>query len=329
MTRSLRAVRDRLPVPRVDENMNGWILAALAAIGGACGTSASRAPAAGSMTASGSASGSSAAADAPPAPAPAPASGSASAWVSPAAAAACAAGANATIDADLRAEVGQGTALPDHVGPAAAARIDAELARDPATTLDRYTCLFLDAAPEPADASGFLALPLWRLRAAAPDRVRQLARRVVDRYDALVYRAPDPADPGFAERLADRRRAMTVLAGGLDVAAGPRWKALEAGAVTACVTSTPDGGAVIAVTQECSCGQTIACAATPGAGGLALDVRFDPDSPAECTDCYPTTTACTLPRLAASAKVAVTVGGKALATWPTDARGAPTSAACK
>jgi hypothetical protein len=262
----------------------------------------------------------------PPATGAKPVQGSASASAA-GSAAACAA--DPAIDDALRAEVGQGTALPDHVGPDAAARMDTALARDPAHTLDRYACLFLTAPPGPADASAFLALPLWRLRAAAPDRVRQLARRVVDRYDSLVYRAPDPADPDFAARLAEHRRAMEVLVGGLDVAAGPRWKALEAGGVTACVTSTPDGGAVIAVTQTCSCGQTIACAATAGAGGLALAVHYDPDSPAECTDCYPTTTACTLPTLTASAKVAVTVGGKALATWATDARGVPTDAACK
>jgi hypothetical protein len=257
-----------------------------------------------------------------------PASGSASA-ASGTAATSCAAGANAAIDDGLRAEVGQGLALADHVGPAAAAKIDAELARDPARTLDRYACLFLDAAPGPADATLFLALPLWRLRAAEPVRVRELARRVVDRYDSLVYRAPDPADPGFAARLAERGRAMTVLDGGLDVAAGPRWRALEASAVTACVASAPDGVAVIEVTQTCSCGQTIACAATAGAGGLALAVRYDPDSPAECTDCYGTTTSCSLPPLPPSAKVAVTVGGHALATWATDARGTTTSAACK
>src|SRR5262249_43190850 len=152
-------------------------------------------------------------------------------------------------------------------------------ARDPARTLDRYACLFLANPPGTADASEFLALPLWRLRAAAPDKVRELARRVVDRYDSLVYRAPHPADPRFATRLAERRRAMTVLAGGLDVAAGASWKALEASAVTACVASAPDATAVLQVTQTCSCGQTIACTATGGAGGLALSVHYDPDAP--------------------------------------------------
>ena len=313
---------------RVDMRMNGSrravrAIVAMTAIGGAaCGVSATSAPSAGARTATGSSSSSGPTSDAAAGPV-------ASAWVSPAAAASCAAGATATIDDDLRALVAQGLALGDHVGPDAAARIDAELARDPGRTLDRYTCLFLDAAPDAADVTGFLALPLWRLRAAAPVRVRELARRVVDRYDALVYRAPDPADPGFAARLADRRLAMTVLAGGLDVAAGPRWHALEAGAVTACVASGPDGVAVIEVTQTCSCGQTIACAATASAGGLALTVRYDPDAPAECTDCYGITTACTLPPLTASAKVAVTVGGHALATWATDPHGTPTDAACK
>ncbi|HUQ02474.1 MAG TPA: hypothetical protein VM261_08265, partial [Kofleriaceae bacterium] len=63
-----------------------------------------------------------------------------------------------------------------------------------------------------------------------------------------------------------------------------------------CTTASPDGRTAIRVTRECSCGETLACSATLGAHGkLQLAVKYDPDSPAMCTDCYATHSACTVP----------------------------------
>ncbi len=190
----------------------------------------------------------------------------------------------------------QGTALPAHVGPDAAREIFADLDRQPAAYLDRFECWYVSRTPAPGYESMLLAVPLWRLHRHDAARVARLAARVVLRYEELSRTPPDPAvDPHFASRVRDRVAAMSFLRDGLDVPAGPRWRPVTGFA--SCLTTSPDGVlAAIRVTRDCSCGETLSCTASAGAGGaLVLSVAYDPDAPAICTDCYPTSTSCTLP----------------------------------
>ncbi|MBL8623328.1 MAG: hypothetical protein JNK64_18595 [Myxococcales bacterium] len=234
-----------------------------------------------------------------------------------------------TADRGLDALVGQGRALADHVGPAAAAAIDADLAARPAVYLARIACRYVDPDPTPALASLFVELPLWKLRAHAPEPARALAARLGHRLEELGRAPADPADPGFAARLAARVDAVALIVGGVDVAPGPGWTAVAAADVAACVTATPDGATVVRVTRSCSCGETLGCRATATAAGLDLAVAYDPRSPAICTDCYPTTTACTLPALPPRATITVRGIGVAPARWTTDALGRPDGPICR
>ncbi|MBK7193568.1 MAG: hypothetical protein IPH80_13885 [Myxococcales bacterium] len=236
---------------------------------------------------------------------------------------------DATADRGLDALVGQGRALVDHVGPAAAAAIDADLAARPAVYLARIACRYVDPDPTPALASLFVELPLWKLGAHAPDQARALAARLSDRLDELRRAPADPADPGFAARIAERAGALALIVGGVDVTPGPGWTAVAAADVAACVTATLDGATVVRVTRACSCGETLGCRATATAGRLDLAVAFDPRSPAMCTDCYPTSTACTVPALPARATIAVRGAGGAPARWTTDALGRPDGPNCR
>ncbi len=205
--------------------------------------------------------------------------------------------ASATADQNLLAMVSQGEALPDHVGPDAARAIFADLDREPARYLDRFECRFVSQSPGPGYDSLLLAVPLWRLRKHDRDRVELLASRVVYRYEELSRTPPDPSlDPSFAQRVAQRVATMSFIRDGLDVATGPRWVKVPTAGFTACTTASPDGTAAIHVTRACTCGETLSCRATTAASGaLELAVHYDPDSPARCTDCYPTSTSCTLP----------------------------------
>ena len=197
--------------------------------------------------------------------------------------------------------VSHGEALPDHVGPDPAREIFADLDRDPATYLERFECRFLAPTPQPGFESLLLAVPLWRSREHDGDRVHRLASRAVLRYEELARTPPDPAaDPYFAQRLADRVSTMAFIRDGLDIPAGPRWRPVTDASI--CLTAAPDGTAAIHVTRGCSCGETLSCTASVGARGrLDVAVRYDPDSPAMCTDCYPTSTSCTLPPAAPAA----------------------------
>jgi hypothetical protein len=230
-----------------------------------------------------------------------------------------------TADRGLAMLVAQGTVLADHIGPAAAAAIDADLAARPTVYLDRFACEYVDRDRGAALPSLLVAVPLWKLRAADPERVRLLATRLGHRLQALAQRPADPADPGLPARIAEVAHGLRLIAGGVDVAMAPSWTVVDASDVSACVTATLDAATVVQVSRSCSCGETLGCTATATPGGLALEVRFDPLSPAICSDCYPTTTACTVPALTPSATVAVTANGAALARWQTDTLGRPTA----
>jgi hypothetical protein len=197
---------------------------------------------------------------------------------------------------NLLAMVSHGEALPDHVGPDAARQIFADVDRQPAAYLDRFECRFVTPTPAAGYDSLLLAVPLWRLRKHDAARVALLASRVVFRYEEHARTPPDPAhDPYFAQRIRERIATMSFLRDGLDVPAGPTWRTVTD--ASACTTSTPDGRqTAIRVTRACSCGETLSCSATLGAGGkLDIVTQFDPDSPAMCTDCYATHTSCSVP----------------------------------
>jgi hypothetical protein len=233
-------------------------------------------------------------ATAPPAAAPAPA---------PAPGATCPDDpASATADATLTAIVSQGEALAAHVGPEVAREMFADLERDPKRYLDRFECRYLAPTPQHGFDSLLLSVPLWHLRRLEPARVKRLAIRAVYRYEELSRTPPDPArDPYFAQRVRERIAAMSFIRDGLDVSVGPRWIAVPASAFESCITAAPDGTLAVRVTRTCSCGETLACRATAGRSGLDVAVFYDPDSPAMCTDCYGTSTSCTLPALPSAA----------------------------
>jgi len=208
------------------------------------------------------------------------------------------------VNRNLMAMVSHGEALPDHVGPDAARAIFADLDRQPAAYLDRFECRYVTPSPTPGYDSLLLAVPLWRLHKHDAARVAQLASRVNFRYEELSRTPPDPAvDPHFAQRIRERTATMSFLRDGLDVPPGPRWRTVTGFA--SCLTASPDGHTTaIRVTRECSCGETLSCTATVGArGNVELAVKYDPDSPAMCTDCYPTSTSCTVPATAAKASL--------------------------
>lgn len=248
-----------------------------------------------------------------PAPAPSPArrtaaaatagSGSAAEAAPTGAATATAGCPNDAVNGNLLAMVSQGEALPDHVGPDAAREMFADLDRQPAAYLDRFECRFVTPTPAHGYDSLLLAVPLWRLHKHDAARVTQLATRVVFRYDELSRTPPDPArDPYFAQRIRERIATMTFIRDGLDVPTTATWRPVTA--FTSCLTAAPDGTTAIRVARECSCGETLSCNATVGVrGNLELVVKYDPDSPARCTDCYPTSTACTVPATAAKASL--------------------------
>jgi hypothetical protein len=239
------------------------------------------------------------------APTSAPATGSGSSSANAAAPGCPADPAAARADQNLRAMVSHGSALPDHVGPDVAREMFADLDRDAARYLARFECAFVSPAPAAGFESLLLATTLWHLRKHDGARVQQLAARVVFRYEELARTPPDPAaDPYFAQRVRERIATMSFIRDGLDVAAGPRWIGVPAAGYQSCTTATPDGHAAIRVTRECSCGEALSCAATPDArGALALVVKYDPDSPAMCSDCYATHTACTVPAGASPASL--------------------------
>ena len=96
----------------------------------------------------------------------------------------------------------------------------------------------------------------------------------------------------------------------------------------ACVDTAPDGTLAFVLTRECTCGEPLACRAEVRDGALRVDVRFDPESPSVCSDCYPTSTGCTAPTLPSDAALRVIVNGAEVAAWHTDPRGTPTDARC-
>lgn len=263
----------------------------------------------------------------PAAPSPmhvpsAPATASAATTTAPAAPA------DPLVEAYLDAMVSQGAALVDHVGPEAAAAIHEDLARRPARYLDRFEARYLSQPVGEDGASLFLADPLWLLLHVDEARTRRLAARAVRRYSELAARGGRVDDPGFAARVADRTRAMQRVRDGVDVTAGPRWQVVPPSATRACVDAAPDGTPLLVVARDCTCGEPLACRAEVRDGALRVDVRFDPESPSVCTDCYPTSTGCTVPTLPSGAALRVIVNGAEVATWHTDARGTPTDARC-
>jgi hypothetical protein len=206
--------------------------------------------------------------------------------------------ASANADANLSAMVSHGEALPDHVGPDVAREMFADLERDPARYLDRFECRYLAPTPQHGFDSLLLSVPLWHLNKLDRARVQQLATRAVYRYEELSRTPPpDPAqDPYFAQRIRERISTMAFIRDGLDVPAGPRWIAVPADGFEQCLTASPDGTTAIRVTRTCSCGETLSCTASLGArGALTVSVKYDPDSPAMCTDCYATSTSCAVP----------------------------------
>ena len=236
----------------------------------------------------------------------------------------------AIVDQNLRALAAQGESLADHIGPEATQAIIADLDRHPAVYLDAFERLFVTSTPAVGYESWLLTAPLWRLRRYDEPRVRALAARVVLRYEELSRAPPDPADVDRASRIMDRVADMSLVRDGLDVPAGTGWQPVPMADLEACMTATPDGTPVIRVRRICSCGEPLSCQTTTDGTTLRLDVRFDPDAPARCTDCYPMSTSCSLPVLPPSTNVPVVADGtKVLGTWVTDARGWPTGQICK
>lgn len=108
---------------------------------------------------------------------------------------------------------------------------------------------------------------------------------------ATARAAVDPP----AARPAPAAPPAAVAADGVDVAPGPAWTVVPASALSACVTTAPDGTRRVRVTRACACGETLSCVLTAGFAGVRVEVRVDPDSRGVCTECYAVSTACTLP----------------------------------
>lgn len=202
---------------------------------------------------------------------------------------------DAVVDRNLMAILGQGTALPDHIGPDAAREVYAHLDQNPTRYLARLDARFAALAPSAADTSLFYDVLLWRLRDRDPAGTARLAMRARSRLQTLSAQTAPADDAGYRSRLARRLRGVRIILSGVDVEAGPRWRRVDADAV--CVTAAPDGRAVYFVTRSCTCGEPLSCRATVSASRVDIDLRLNPEAPGVCTDCYPGYAACTAPTL--------------------------------
>ena len=208
------------------------------------------------------------------------------------------------IDADLATLVG-GMLSPDHLAPGAHRALLARYQAEPVRYLDRLAHVYLRQETHTTHhANLYIAHFLWRLHPLAPKDVERIASRFLGAWTLVLGRVD--LEPGQRERLEDQAKLARVLAGGVDRPSDDTWPLTDVSSV--CVVPVP-GGQGLVVTQDCTCGQPLACNATMETGRVLVTARLNQGAPAVCDDCYPGWTTCSVKDSAAGLSLEIVVNG--------------------
>jgi hypothetical protein len=210
----------------------------------------------------------------------------------------------AQIEQDIHLAVG-GNFSPDHLGPEAFEAIERRMAAAPAAYARKVGELYGRSPPPPELPHLHTTALLVRLHAGAPAETSASAHALLSAFGRLVATL-DRGSPARARAL-EQMPMLEALAGGIDPpfdAAAPSMKIDRL-----CAVPTPTGHGLMVV-NECTCGERPVCRAELDGSRVTVSVRRDDSRAPFCTDCYPSWSTCSLPKLRSKQRVSIVLDGR-------------------